>query len=446
MNGFVRAVALVFCVSCDALAQQEPTTDPNTASTSATEDSREILLTFTDRGLARTTNAGPGRYYPRSSNYQATTWSRNVAADIARKYPLATILEWPIRTLGVHCIVYRVDENQPIDAVIARLRSDPRVKSVQRMNTFHTLASEDPYKPLQTAFNEMQVEAVHRFATGDGIRVAIIDTGMDVKHPDLEGQVTERLDISGSSLDFDDDIHGTAVAGIIGALSGNSLGIEGVAPDARLIALRACWPEQAGAIAAVCNSLTLARAMDNAIRMEADIVNLSLTGPPDPLIADLLRIALQNGIVVVAAEPDTAAPTGFIDGIDGIIRVRSWSGQYLEQRDWRETAIIMAPGEDLLTTFPRGTYNFVSGSSFATANVSGIIALLLELQPGLSPGRIEELLLLGMDNIGAEGTGAVSRSFNVCRVAAQLRPDFVCANSDANILLVQQPPGDDFEL
>jgi subtilisin family serine protease len=315
------------------------------------------------------------------------------------------------------------------------------------MNTFRALAGEDPYKPLQTSFNEMQVEAVHRWATGSGIRIAIIDTGVDVNHPDLDGQVAEKVDLTGSGLSFEDDIHGTAVAGIIGALSENGLGIEGIAPDARLLALRACWPERSGAIAAVCNSLTLARALDTAILLKTGIVNLSLTGPPDPLIGDLLKVALRDGIIVVAAEPGPASPPGFIDGIDGIIRVSSQGGQGDPPLSGNRGAdTIMAPGNDLLTTFPRGTYNFASGSSFAAASVSGIIALLLELQPGLSSQHIEQLLFLGMGQTSNGETRPVSTVFNVCRVAAELRPDFVCADAATSNLLVQKSPAGNFGL
>ena len=151
-------------------------------------------------------------------------WARRVAADIAGDYVLQAVTEWPIRALGVHCVAYRVADGQSVEDVIARLRRDTRVKSVQRMNTFRALGSPDsyepdpykadPYKPLQTAFRDMGFEAVHRWATGAGVRVAIVDTGVDVDHPDLAGQVTERFDLTDSGLDFEDDIHGTAIAGI----------------------------------------------------------------------------------------------------------------------------------------------------------------------------------------------------------------------------------------
>jgi len=435
------AIGVVWLLGLAVPAQEAVGGEESPAGTPALESSREILLTFKDRGLARTTNAGPGRYFRRSGNYQTTTWSRSIAAEIARDYGLATLLQWPIRALSVHCVVYRVDDTRSVASVIAQLQGDSRVKSVQPMNRFHTLGNEDPYRPLQTSFNDMQVEALHGWATGMGVNVAIIDAGVDGGHPDLDGQVAQQLDLTDSALDLEDDIHGTAVAGIIAALSENGLGIAGIAPDARLIALRACWPERAGAMVAVCNSLTLARALDNAISLKPEIVNMSLTGPQDPLIQELLRSALSAGIVVVAAQPQASPPPVFTDGIDDIIRVQSGArlGAGTAPRD--TSPIIFAPGRDVLTTFPNGTYNFVTGSSFAAANVSGIIALLLELQPELSSRDIQELFFLG--TLGADetdGKNPVSTTFDMCRVVAQLRADFVCGSSAPANQLVQASP------
>ena len=444
MKYFAQAIAVLCFIASAAYAQQEPGSEPGATTVPAGDSRDEILLTFRDRSLERTSNTGPGHYRRRSSHYDGTTWSRSIAAELARDYPLDKVLEWPIRSLGVHCVVYRVDAAQSADVVIAKLRSDRRVKSVQYMNTFHSLGSEDPYKPLQTSFNEMQIDVVHRQATGAGIRIAIIDSGVDARHPDLAGQVTEQIDLTGSALNFEEDIHGTAVAGIIAARSENGLGIEGVAPGARLLALRACWPQQPGAIAAVCNSLTLARALDTAILLKTGIVNLSLTGPPDPLIGGLLRVALRDGIIVVAAEPEAASSPGFIDGIDGVIRVRAGGRQDAVRADWREVAAIMAPGSDLLTTFPRGSYNFASGSSFAAANVSGIIALLLELQPGLTAQQVEELLLFGMGETTTDQSAPVATSINACIIAARIRPDLICVESDGSELLVNKSREDKF--
>lgn len=433
LTALFGVLLVLLCTACSG-----PVVKPDNAlvPVSAVDSSREILVTFVDRGLLRTPNAAPGQYYRHGGDYQSTTWSRTVSADIAREYALTTVTQWPIRTLGVHCVVYSVSDSRSVDDVIARLSKDRRIEAAQPMNTFHTLSSDDPYKPLQTSFSAMQVEAVHHWTTGRDVRVAIIDTGIDVAHPDLAGQIEQRADMTDARSDFEEDIHGTAVAGIIGAVSQNGQGIEGVAPDARLIALRACWPERAGEIGAVCNSLTLAKALDSAIFMKPQVVNLSLTGPPDPLIEALVKTALRAGIIVVVAEPDAREPTGFAAGIDGVIRVRGDNGASDGSQRHADKNTVIAPGSDVLTTFPHGTYNFASGSSFAAANVSGVVALLLELKPGLSSGQAAQLLNDAMDGQGGEG--ALSAHINVCRIISRLRPEYVCEGKNLSAMLAMR--------
>jgi hypothetical protein len=428
MNRIVHNLAILICLACAACAEPGARQDGAPSGT-ADAEVREILVTFVDRGLTRTPNAAPGLYRQRSSDYQATTWSRSISAAIARDYALETITQWPIRALGVHCVVYGVSDTQSLDELIEQLVKDSRVQAVQRMNTFYTMSSDDPYRPLQTSLSAMGIEAAHRWTTGEHVTVAIIDTGVDIAHPDLAGQVAEYADLTSHPSEFDDDIHGTAVAGIIGAVAGNGLGIEGIAPDAHLTALRACWPERPGEIAAVCNSLTLARALDTAIFMKPQVVNLSLTGPPDPLVGALVRSALRAGIVVVAAEPERPEAADFTSGIEGIIRVRAGTGQAGEGAPPSDdTQAVVAPGTDVLTTFPHGTYNFASGSSFAAAHVSGIVALLLQLKPGLTSSQTGELLGAVMRESAIKHASKATAHIDVCKAIMRLRPDVVCTS------------------
>ncbi len=90
---------------------------------------------------------------------------------------------------------------------------------------------------------------------------------------------------------------------MIAARAGNAAGIVGVAPAAQLAALRACWPSAPDALDASCNTLTLAKAIDTAIRLKVRVLNLSLTGPRDALLETLLETALAQGMLVVGAMP-----------------------------------------------------------------------------------------------------------------------------------------------
>src|SRR5258705_9176099 len=139
-------------------------------------------------------------------------------------------------------------------------------------------------------------------ATGRGIRVAVIDTGGDRSHPDLRGRIDTARNFVSDDARFDSDIHGTAVAGIIAANADNGIGIVGLAPDAGLLVLKACWQHAIDDVRAQCNTFTLAKALTFAIDQRADIINMSLGGPNDPLLGLLIEIALTRGIIIVAAQ------------------------------------------------------------------------------------------------------------------------------------------------
>ena len=160
----------------------------------------------------------------------------------------------------------------------------------------------------------------------------------------------------------------------------------GIAPKSRLSIYKACWypPDQR---AARCNSFTLAKALAAVNDTDARIVNLSLGGPADPLLGKLLAQLLSEGRIVVAALPPDGATGGFPDNAPGVIVVRT--GNALPAAP----GVVSAPGNDILTTQPGGGYDFTSGSSMATAHVSGIVALLLSLAPQLDASSARDILL-----------------------------------------------------
>ncbi|MGR8936114.1 MAG: S8 family serine peptidase [Gammaproteobacteria bacterium] len=355
--------------------------------------SKMILVTFTDRSINRVAADAAGSRYRQRGYSRGSTWSARIAEQIAETYRLTQINAWPISELGVYCVVYEVGADASIETVLEALQRDSRIDLAQPMHLFHTLAAHysDPYFPLQNNLEMLQIEAAHRKATGQGITVAVIDTGVDVEHPDLKGQVAEHRDLTGADgKSFSDDLHGTAVAGAIGALADNGRGIVGIAPDAELSVFKACWPAKPGALQAACNSLTLALALNHAITLKPHILNLSLSGPPDPLLRQLLERAMASGIIVVAAAAEVAEKNGgFPASMPGVIAVYA-PAQITVNSMSRN--LLTAPGEAILTTFPHDTYNFISGSSIAAAQLSGVAALLLEVRPESSSADILAVL------------------------------------------------------
>jgi subtilisin family serine protease len=329
-----------------------------------------------------------------------TTPERRGSLDqpLAQAYDLSQVGAFPLLSLGVQCLVFQIPEGRAVDEVMARLAADPRVALVQPNQVFQGLhaAHNDPYATLQYGARAIRADLAHRWATGQGVKVAVVDTGVDTKHPDLHGRIIRTINfVEGGERTFARDSHGTAVAGVIAATADNKVGIFGIAPQADIVAVKACWQPAPGTHAAMCSSWTLAKAIDFTILVGAQLLNLSLTGPPDPLLARLLAKAVAGGITVVAAalEEGEQAP-GFPASLEAVIAVVASDpqGRVRGAAGMKRTPLLAAPGIEILTTAPRQAYDFLSGSSLAAAHVSGIAALLLEVEPRLSPAQVDALL------------------------------------------------------
>jgi len=341
---------------------------------------RRLLVTFVDRTINRTLSANALDSYARHASYGNSDWSERLARRLAERHKLQLLAQWPVTELGVSCVVYEVPETDNIDFALKELQQDSEVQSVQRMQQFDVLGAEapeaysDPYLGLQTSFNALGIAHLHKTTTGRGVRIALIDTGVDAEHPDLRGQIVHAENLAPLGHEqHAADMHGTAVAGVLAAQPGNGVGIVGIAPDAQILAFRACWPQQTGKLAARCNSFTLALALNQAIRMHSHIINLSLSGPQDPLLQLLIEKALQQGITVIAALPEQDQGGGFPASVPGVLAVG--------YGDVEHSAGLTAPGKDILTTLPNRAYEFMTGSSFAAPHVAGVVALLLQLHP-----------------------------------------------------------------
>jgi Subtilase family len=332
------------------------------------------------------------RAYDAPTQYSVAPSAEAQASAIERTYGLKRAAAWPIAVLGVHCIVFEAPQGADPTQLLARLRRDKRVESAQPMQSFSTLSADtdDPYRKLQRNLDEMNVSGAHRYSRGEGIRVAVIDTGVDATHPDLKGHVAELENfVDARAPDSLPERHGTAVAGIIAASENNREGIVGIAPSATLFAYRACWPTQEAGASATCNTLTLAKALSAAIDRKMNIVNLSLSGPSDPLLARIVEVGIRRGTVFVGASPprgtpgdDQLFPTS-IAGVISVDRAAHPSGADAE---------LFAPGDEVLTLVPNGAYDFMSGSSLSAASISGGLALLLARDHHLTGASALELL------------------------------------------------------
>lgn len=349
-------------------------------------------MAFPDGSIDRVPSGDSTNGYRRRGHYGSSTWGVREAGGLGDRYALAQMDQWPIPVLGMHCVVYRVPAGRSVEAAIDGLQRENGVALVERMRTFRTLAEvpADPYSRLQPALKTMHVAEVHPFATGANVQVAVIDTGVDAGHPDLVDQIAEAKNFTTHEDTSIADIHGTAVAGIIAAQAHNRTGIVGIAPDAKILSLKACWPEVANRPASVCDTFTLAQALNTAIQKNVRIVNMSLAGPSDPLLELLIKKGVAQGITFVASVPPDGSRDDFPASVDGVVAVRS-AGSVPPAATVAPHSVA-APGTEILTTLPRQTYSFVSGSSYATAHVSGLIALMMQVKGDLDNSAVLDIL------------------------------------------------------
>jgi len=368
--------------------------------------------------------------------YVATREAREQAHDLEKRYRLHAVASWPISMLDVYCLVYRIDDGTDRDTLLTALKRDPSVESAQPLGSFSTQATfagaalsepstsyrgyNDTYARLQSNLAELAVPQAQRWSRGEGVRIAVIDTGVAIDHADLKGRIAGWQNfIDDDAARFRSDRHGTAVAGVIAAVANNNVGIVGIAPQVKLLAYKACW-ETSGREGASCKTFTLARALAAAIDARVDIVNLSLAGPSDALLTRLVRSAQRAGTIVVGAAGTDG--TGFPVDVEGVIGVDMLGSGH------SAPGLIRAPGKDIFTLTPADHYDAASGSSLAAAEVSAMVALLRARDSRVGAERARSLLEASARPVST--AGGLWPVINACEAMNSLGRGVSCQAAD----------------
>jgi len=370
----------------------------------------KIVVAFANEPLAAPGPAGTTGARYGGTGYRVGQSAQRQAHSVAADYSLREVRSWPIPVLSMHCVVYEITNGQPPEEVIAALSKDSRVLLAQPLQEFHTLtgaasaagataaaaanaaagaaapagaAYNDPLYDMQTNMATLGIARAQKRAQGAGVRIAVIDTGVDLAHPDLHGASLRSRSFLDQSAAAASLRHGTAMVGLIAAVANNHVGIVGLAPRAHVEVLEACWQLSPASDAAACNTFTLARALAAALASDVQLVNLSVAGPADPLLAALVQVGLKRGVTFVgaAAGPDAPFPTA----IPGVITAAG-----TEQTP--PPGALAAPSQHVMTLRPAGEYDFESGSSIAAAEITSVLALLMSA----SPTRLSSATLLSL--------------------------------------------------
>jgi subtilisin family serine protease len=320
---------------------------------------------------------------------------------VARSYGLEVLDRVRLDHLNQRLVRLRILDGRPATAVAAELQADTRIFAPQPNYYYrHQQAETASSIGLQYALVKLDVPRAESLAHGTGAIVAVIDSGIDQTHPDLAGSVAEVFEDPGAR--GDSDPHGTEVSGIICAHGV----VRGVAPDARLLDVRVFEPAHSDG-PAVTTTFALLRGIDWALSRHARILNMSFAGPRDKLLEMSVRTAAARGAIIVAAAGNGGAnapfayPAAYPEAI--AVTATDMADHLYRKANRGRYIAIAAPGVDVLVASRDHAYEIVSGTSYAAAHVTGIVALMIERNPALTAAAVRIALTTTAIDLGPPG-------------------------------------------
>ncbi len=299
---------------------------------------------------------------------------QRLVEKIGGKYGLRLKETYDLLTLNLKVAILLTQGD--IFKQISAILKEEGVVLVQPNYIFRTLA--EPMSDKQSIYRVLNLKKVHEYVKGKGVLVAIIDTGVDTQHKDLKDRIVSSENLL-KEYPYTAEVHGTAVAGVIGA-SVNGFGIEGVAPEAEILVLRACRQVFQQDPEAECYTISVARAMDRAIEKKAKVVNMSFGSTiSDKLIVRLLEEGVRKGIIFVAPAGNVANQKilPFPASFPRVVAVAGMDekGNPYPNPEIASKARVCAPATNILTTIPGDKHNFLNGTSLSSATVAGLLTL-----------------------------------------------------------------------
>jgi hypothetical protein len=316
-----------------------------------------------------------------------TEFSDTLLNELKDRHGLKVLENFPLKSVNLRVVLFETTVD--IFKVIDVLKKDKRILIVQPNFVLRTMS--DPLRKRQYASDMLKIDKIHKLYRGRGVRVAILDTGVDAGHSDLKERVISAKNFI-RGLGYSPEVHGTAVAGIIGA-GINGFGMEGVAPEAGLLALRACKQVSKEHPEGECFTDSLSKALDEAILQKADIVNMSFgTTHYDSLLARLIDRGAEQGVLFIAPAGNSTneRELRFPASHTSVISVGGFDEKlnpYPNPEITKKTSV-SAPAVNIITTVPGNRHNFMSGTSLSSAYISGILAIALEKDKGISKQRL----------------------------------------------------------
>ena len=369
--------------------------------------------------------SNPGEIVLKFNGFIAELFAKNVFSSVD------AIVEQKVDVLNA--VIIKVPEDNLPEALV-KLNNNLLVDYAEpnfMVSAFYT--PNDPEFSSQSYLGSIQVPEAWDIAHGDGVVVAVLDTGMELSHPDLDGanwinsgefgldeygldRQSNGLDddkngyvddwvgwnfVDGSNSIFDNHGHGTHVAGLIGARMDNNLGIAGVAPDVTIMPLKVLDASGQGSYTGVAEAITYA--VDNG----ANIINLGFGGVAQ---SDILKAAIDyaesHGVLVVAAAGNTGSNTlmypasyPYVLSVGAVSSDLNWASF----STFGSEINLVSPGVGVYSTLLGGSYGLMSGTSMSSAQVSGVAALLASSPQFDTANKVRVALLGSVHDLGDPG-------------------------------------------
>jgi len=346
---------------------------------------------------------GETRFSPDEVMLQiASTVTPQQIDRIAERFGLTVLAQQTITMLGRTVYTFRITNGRSVREVI-RVVEAAGLNAAVQPNYIYGLTQDqkDPNlalgDPAQYIVKKLHLADAHRISKGDNVVIAVIDSEIDPNQPDLAGRVIGRFDAGCGATS--PDAHGTGMAGAIAS----HVRLLGVAPHANIIAICAFG----GAGQPKATSTKIIKGLDYAIQHGARIVNMSFAGARDPALAQALQIAREKGILVIAAAGNNGpkSPPLYPGADRSVMAVTATdeNDRLFNGANQGKYVTVAAPGVDILVPAPDGGVQFTTGTSVATANVSGVAALLLAQKPSLKPEEVRAILVTTAKHLGSGG-------------------------------------------
>ena len=342
----------------------------------------------------------------------------DAASRVAQARGLAVVAALGVPARGMPSVLSTA--GRPVDQVLGELRADPNVEyaepsylvQVVNAGVVAAVSVNDPMTAGQYSLDQMRVRDAWSLEKGGSGVVAVLDTGVQANHPDLSGRVLTGYDfVNDDTNAADDNGHGTWVAGIIAAKPNDGYGIAGISWSDRILPVKIMTREGTGSTSDLISGIRWAA--DHG----ATVINMSVGGfPYSQGVQDAITYAWNKGVVLVGAAGNNNRDEKFYPAsMANVVSVSATqvNDEFSHWSSYGDAVDVSAPGSSVQTTNCTvctyadhntwGSHTYISGTSFATPNVAGVVALIRARNPSWTPKQVVDRLFSTVDDRGFAG-------------------------------------------